>query len=148
MKVMLLKKLNNFGIKGEIIDVKNGFAKNYLIPQNIATQILKKNIKDLTNLIEKPTENYFFSNYNFELNNITIILPVKIKSNNEIYGVINNSRLSKIIKFLKLNLNIKDLTTNFFLKKIGNYKIEFFNKKTNIITNVYLMLIRINDQQK
>ena len=145
---MLLKKLNNFGIKGEIIDVKNGFAKNYLIPQNIATQILKKNIKDLTNLIEKPTENYFFSNYNFELNNITIILPVKIKSNNEIYGVINNSRLSKIIKFLKLNLNIKDLTTNFFLKKIGNYKIEFFNKKTNIITNVYLMLIRINDQQK
>ncbi len=145
---MLLKTLNKFGMKGEIIDVKNGFAKNYLIPKCIATQIFKENIKDLTKLIEKRTESYLFSHYNFELNNITIILPVKVKSNNEIYGVINNSKLSKIIKFLKLNLNIKDLTTNFFLKKIGNYKIEFFNKKTNIITNVYLMLIRIDDQQK
>ena len=72
------------------------------------------------------------------------MIPVKKKNETEIYGVINSTKLSKIIKKLKLKLNIKHLESNLFITKISNYKIEFKNKKTDKVIHIYIMLINTN----
>ncbi|MCB1712679.1 MAG: 50S ribosomal protein L9, partial [Candidatus Riesia sp.] len=42
MKIILLKNLNRLGVKGEVVEVKNGYAKNYLIPHAYAVSYSTK----------------------------------------------------------------------------------------------------------
>lgn len=45
MKIILLKKVNGLGEKYEIKEVKDGYARNYLIPKNIAIPLNERNLK-------------------------------------------------------------------------------------------------------
>lgn len=47
MKVILLEKIHRLGDLGEIVEVKSGFARNYLLPQNKAKRATEANIKEL-----------------------------------------------------------------------------------------------------
>ncbi len=116
MKVLLIKKIDKLGDKGAQVEVSNGYAKNYLIPFSKAVLATTKNINNSFKIIDQK---YSLKDYNV-LNNTTIIIPVKVKKNDDIYGVINLLKLSVIIKKLKLKLNIKDLSASIFLRKIGN----------------------------
>ena len=140
MKIILLKNLDSIGVKGEVVNVKNGYAKNYLIPHEYAVLYSSKILKDFDLKIKAILSD---SN-STKLNDITIMIPVKKKNDTEIYGVINSAKLSKIIKNLKLSLNIKHLANNLFITKLSNYKIEFKNKRTDKIIHIYLMLINTN----
>ena len=53
MQVILLESLNKLGKAGEVVAVKDGYAKNYLIPQNKAIVANKTNLADLKNKISK-----------------------------------------------------------------------------------------------
>ena len=53
MQVILLESLNKLGKAGEVVAVKDGYAKNYLIPKNKAIVANKKNLADLKNRISK-----------------------------------------------------------------------------------------------
>ena len=55
MKVILLKSHENMGNVGDVVNVKNGYARNFLIPNKIASPATEKNIKDL-NLFIKAQE--------------------------------------------------------------------------------------------
>lgn len=140
MKIILLKNLDRLGIKGEVVEVKNGYAKNYLIPHAYAVSYSTKVLKDFDSRIKGIS----LDSDSTKLNDITIMIPVKKKNETEIYGVINSTKLSKIIKKLKLKLNIKHLENNLFITKISNYKIEFKNKKTGKVIHIYIMLINTN----
>ena len=50
MKVILLENVRKVGSIGEIIDVKRGFARNYLISQKKALYASKENIKEVENI--------------------------------------------------------------------------------------------------
>ena len=53
MQVILLESLNKLGKAGEVVAVKDGYAKNYLIPHNKAIVANKANLADLKNKISK-----------------------------------------------------------------------------------------------
>ena len=52
MKIILLQTYEKLGKAGEIINVKPGFARNYLIPNQIASVATEKNIKSLESLLK------------------------------------------------------------------------------------------------
>ena len=140
MKIILLKNLENLGSKGDVINIKNGYARNYLIPQAYAVLYTSKFLKNFN----PQSKAKVTALDEVKLNDTTIIIAVKKKNDQEIYGTINSLKLSKIIKKLKLKLNIKHLEDTIFITKISNYKISFKNKKTNKITYIYIMLINTN----
>ncbi|MFN3472104.1 MAG: bL9 family ribosomal protein, partial [Aquificaceae bacterium] len=45
MKVVLIKDLEGYGVFGDVINVKDGFARNYLIPRGIALPATESNLK-------------------------------------------------------------------------------------------------------
>ena len=57
MQIILLETLNKLGKAGEVVSVKDGFAKNYLIPQKKAIVANKKNLNDLNSKMSQINEN-------------------------------------------------------------------------------------------
>lgn len=145
MKVLLLENIKNLGQKGDIVNIKSGYARNYLIPFSKVLPFNSKNAIDL-NKNSLNVNNDYENKINNSLNNTTIIIPVKLKNNKEIYGSFNSVKLSRIIKKLNLKLSIKNLRNNIFLKNIGNYKIEFKTKNENI--SLFIILVSINNEYK
>ena len=57
MQIILLETLNKLGKAGEVVSVKDGFAKNFLIPQKKAIIANKKNLRDLNSKMSQINEN-------------------------------------------------------------------------------------------
>lgn len=141
MKIILTKKLKNFN-DGDIINVKNGYAKNYLIPFNKAVTATNQNIKKLNVNKKKINEDIYINDFN-QLKDLSLVVGVIAKNDNELYGSINNKVIIKIFKKLNLKINENNIGKNMFIKKIGIYKIDIKNKN-NIKSNFYLILSKVN----
>ncbi len=142
MKIILLEKINKLGELGEIITVKNGYAKNFLIPYRKAILATNKNIllqEKISHAQKKHTDTTkIFKN----ISNTTILIPAESKNNDELYSKIDYTKLIKILKKLNIDIKIKNFTTNFFIKKTGQHKIEINNDNT--LQNLYLFIIKTN----
>lgn len=142
MKIILNKKLNNYN-KGDVINVKNGYAKNYLIPFEKAIIATKKEIKKLDINKNNLQENIYFNDFN-QLKDLSLVIGVIAKNDNELYGSINNKVIVKIFKKINIKINENNIGKNMFIKKVGIYKINIKNKKNNIKSNFYLILSKVN----
>ena len=102
MKVILLENLAKIGSIGEVIDVKRGFARNYLISNKKALYASKENIKEVekikTELNKKDIEKKKNAKLIFEnLKNKTYEVKKLTTENNDLYGSIKPTEISKII---------------------------------------------------
>lgn len=145
MKIILLEKINKKNNIGDIIEVKNGYAKNFLIPTKKCIIATKKNIFfSKTQLLNNLNQKESIKIKNLEkINNTFVFIPLKTKNNNEIYGTYNEKRLLKIIKKLNIKIDIKTLITNFSTQNIGSYKLTFNNKKLDKKTDIFINLLKI-----
>ena len=62
MNILLLKKIKNLGEVGAEVSVKSGYARNYLIPQDMAIYATKNNIVQIETRIEKREKKYVKKN--------------------------------------------------------------------------------------
>lgn len=142
MKIILLEKIAKLGDIGEIIKVKDGYAKNFLIPYHKAILATNQNIllqKKNLHLKTKKENTSIIKN----LHNTTILITTESKKNNDLYNKINQNKLIKMLKKLNINIKTKDFVTDFLIKKTGQHKIEIAYDK-NTIQNLYLYIIKTN----
>ena len=102
MKVILLENLAKIGSIGEIIDVKRGFARNYLISNKKALYASKENIKEVekikTELNKKDQEKKKNAKQIYEsLKNKVYEVKKLTTENKDLYGSIKPTEISKII---------------------------------------------------
>ena len=102
MKVILLENLAKLGSIGEIIDVKRGFARNYLILNKKALYASKENIKEVekikTELNKKDQEKKKNAKQIYEsLKNKIYVVKKLTTENKDLYGSIKPTEISKII---------------------------------------------------
>lgn len=141
MKIILTETIEKLGCVGEIINVKAGYAKNYLIPKNKALIINKKNLTFNTTNLKKTNETKL--SIDKTLSNTSILLPVTAKANDNIYVNINSNKIIRILNKLNIYVKIKNLKETFSIKKLGQYKIELKTDTTDNI-NLYLITVKIN----
>jgi len=149
MKIILIKNTKNLGKNGEIIDVKNGYARNYLIPVKIAVLATKKNIIRLSKEKPIPIKQNIDLNKINNIDNLTIIIPVSVDKNEKLYGSINSSNILKIIKHLNFKINKINISDNLFIKKTGKYEIILNFKNIDKIIKIFLIIVnnkQINDK--
>jgi len=130
MKVILLENLIKIGSIGDIIDVKRGFARNYLISSKKALYASKDNIAEVEKikkeLNKKDQEKKKDAKNIYEKINKKEYLVKKLSTeNNELYGSVKPTEISKLI--LKLdNLEVKpsmiQLVTE--IKSLGSFKVK------------------------
>tara|TARA_B100000674_G_scaffold117338_1_gene88534 strand:- start:13582 stop:14040 length:459 start_codon:yes stop_codon:yes gene_type:complete len=129
MKVVLLENLRNLGNIGEIINVKRGFARNFLIPQKKALFASEKNIKDVdkikSDLNKKDQEKKKVAKDIAEkLKGKILEIKKLVTENKELYGSVKPTEISKILKE-KENI---DLSSSLIqpvkeIKSVGEFKV-------------------------
>ena len=128
MKVVLLENLKKLGSIGDIIDVKRGYARNFLISNKKAIYASKENIKEVekikNNLKEKDEEKKKIAKEIFlKLNEKEFKIEKLSTENKELYGSVKPSEISKKINH-QLNIEIKpqNIQLKQEIKSLGDFE--------------------------
>lgn len=148
MKVVLIKDEKSLGVIGDVVEVKPGYANNYLFPQGIAVDGTPEMIeKAQKNMIkkreEKKKKEKKVANAGTILKNKKIKYSVKTSSGGRTFGSISKEDIEKhLAKELKMKGSKFDVDLSQPIKEVGKYalgvKIETGEKKisTDIILEV------------
>ncbi len=130
MKVILLENLRKIGSIGDVIDVKRGFARNYLIAKKKALYASKENINEVEKiksaLGKKDLEKKKEAKQIFEKINNKIFLVKKLSTeNDELYGSVKPTEISKIIlENIKIDINPSLIQLVNEIKALGRFKVK------------------------
>jgi len=130
MKVILLENLRRIGSIGEIIDVKRGFARNFLISNKKALYASKENIADVekikSELSKKDTEKKKEAQkISEQINNKEFEIKKLSTENKELYGSVKPTEISKLIlENDKLDIKPSMIQPITEIKTIGKFKVK------------------------
>lgn len=109
MELILKQDIENLGYKDDIVDVKDGYGRNYLIPYGYATmatsgakRMLEENIKQRQHKEAKEIEEA--KKTADKLNDLDLKITAKVGKGNKLFGSINNANLAE--EFSKLGYHI------------------------------------------
>ena len=130
MKVILLENLRRIGSIGEIIDVKRGFARNFLISNKKALYASKENIAEVekikSELSKKDTEKIKEAQkISEQINNKEYEIKKLSTENKELYGSVKPTEISKLIlENDKLDIKPSMIQPITEIKSIGKFKVK------------------------
>ncbi len=127
MQVILLESLNKLGKAGEVVTVKDGYAKNYLIPQSKAIIANKANMADLKNRISKINSNNDKKVAEAKIIKENLdgkVYEIQIEANDEgvLYGSINQQQIIQLISDDSNGINVDSIVVP-QIKNIGEHMI-------------------------
>ena len=152
MQIILLENIKNLGNIGDVLNVKRGYARNYLIKNNKALYASEKNINEVNKkkaeLNKKDLEVKKDAKKLFNLlNNKTFKVKKLVTENNELYGSVKPTEISKII-FEEENIKVKpsqmDLETG--IKTVGMFKVNI-NLHAEIQANILIQVEKLEDNK-
>ncbi len=129
MKVILLENVRKVGSIGEIIDVKRGFARNFLIAQKKALFASKENIKEVEKIknelskkdIDKKNE---AKSIDEKIKKKEFIIKKLSTENRELYGSVKPTEISKILKDQEgININPSMIQPTKEIKSLGSFRV-------------------------
>ena len=130
MKVILLENIGKIGSIGDIINVKRGFARNYLITNKKALYASKKNIKDVEKIkselnIKDQEKKKIAKNLYEKINKKEYLINKLSTENNELYGSVKPTEISKLIlEADKIEIKPSLIQPVQDIKTIGKFKVK------------------------
>ncbi|MCD6443237.1 MAG: 50S ribosomal protein L9 [Thermotogae bacterium] len=130
MKVILLLDVPKLGKRGEIKEVSDGYARNYLIPKGLARELREKDLKSLE--IQKEMERRRYEKLRKEsekkleeLKRGVLRIPVKSGEKGRLYGSVTSSLIAKVIsEKLGVELDKRNIHLEKQIKEIGMYDVD------------------------
>ncbi len=131
MEVILIQDVDNLGGKNELVKVKNGYARNYLIPQKFAIEANPSNLKQLQERLKVSAKKE--AALLAEINKVIEVLkaaPVKIKAktgtSGKIFGSVTSLQIARAIREQKgYEIDRKRITIVEDIKELGSYNANF-----------------------
>src|SRR5215203_3386485 len=135
MEIILIQDVDNLGAKNEVVKVKNGYARNYLLPRQLAVENSPSNKKQLEERMKqvKKKEDKMLAEINSviaKLNEAPLKLGAKSGTSGKIFGSVTSLQLSRAIRDQKgYEIDRKKITINGEVKELGTYTatIDFGN---------------------
>ena len=129
MKIILLKSYANLGQVGEIVNVKPGFARNFLIPNKIASLATEQNIKALDIFLKAQETKEAKNRDNLEvlskkLNSLTLKFEVQVGEDEKLFGSVTSQMISDELANQGYTIDKKEINLEDPIKELGNYKID------------------------
>jgi|TARA_B100001996_G_scaffold289106_1_gene229333 large subunit ribosomal protein L9 len=129
MKVILLQSHEKLGNVGEIVNVKPGFARNYLIPNRIASLATTQNIKALEVFLRSQENKEAKNRVNLEvlskkLNSLTMKFDVQVGEDDKLFGSVTSQMIADELSNQGYTIDKKEIQLDETIKELGNYKVE------------------------
>ena len=150
MKVILLENIRKIGSIGDIIEVKRGFARNYLISKKKALFASKENIKEVEKikqeLNKKDQDKKKEAKSILEkIQNKTYEIKKLSTENKELYGSVKPTEISKLINEReKVEINPSNIQPTKEIKSLGEFKVEI-NLHSEVQTEITIKVISQED---
>jgi len=127
MQVILLEDIINLGYKDDVVTVKNGYGRNYLIPEKkvviaseSAKKVLAENLRQRAHKLEKIKANaQALAN---KLEGLSLTIGAKTSSSGTIFGSVTNIQLADELAKKGFEVDRKLIFIKEAIKEIGNYK--------------------------
>jgi large subunit ribosomal protein L9 len=138
MEVILIQDVDNLGAANEVVKVRNGYARNFLIPQKIALEANPSNLKQLEERMKqvRKKEEKMLAEINVvigKLKEAPLKVGAKTGTSGKIFGSVTSLQLSRAIREQKgYNIDRKKISLPEEVKELGTYKatIDFGNGKS------------------
>ena len=126
MEVILKEDVVNLGYKDDIVNVKKGYARNYLIPQGkaiIATEsskkVLAENLKQRAHKLEQIKATALALAEKME--GVSLTIGAKTSSTGTIFGSVTNIQIADALKEMGFDVERKSIVIKDAVKEVGNY---------------------------
>lgn len=134
MKIVLLQSVRGLGDPGEIVNVKSGYARNYLIPQDMAVYATKNNISKIENRIEKAKAIELekvekLKSVAEKLDKLVLKFELKAGEEDKLFGSVTTQMISEGLLEQGYNVERKDIIIDDTIKTLGNHYVSIYLHK-------------------
>jgi len=149
MKVILTADVEKVGNLGDIIEVKKGFARNFLLPRKYAVEVTAHNVTLMETKKKKhqkllEIEKLSAVEQKQKLDGISITIKKKAGENDVLFGSVTTSELEKELEAMGITVEKKKLHLDEPIKRLGNYtlKIKLFK---NVEAEIKIAVLKDGD---
>ena len=128
MEVILKEDIVNLGKIGEIVRVRDGYARNYLLPRGLVLEANKKNLKtfehhkkivgDQKQKIVRQAQSV-----GDQLNGVSLVIPMKVGEEGKLFGSVTNIHIEKALKAKGLNVDRRKIQLHEPIRSAGDYDV-------------------------
>jgi len=128
MKIILLEDVKNLGKKGEIKEVADGYAKNFLFPRNLAVLATSQKIKEVEEkqkAQEKKAEAELktFQKLAEKLDGYELEIKAKATKEGKLFGSLDKEKIAKLLQKNNFSIEPSQIKLEKPIKEIGEYEV-------------------------
>jgi large subunit ribosomal protein L9 len=129
MKVILKEDIKHVGKMGQIVDVADGYARNYLIPKGLVTEASTKNIKFLEHekrIIQEKSKKIRNSAQDLahRISSLTISIKAKAGEEGKLFGSITTMDVAEALQKEGVEIDKKKISLEEPIKRLGSYTVN------------------------
>ena len=130
MKVILKQDIKGVGKKDQIINVSDGYVRNFLFPKNMAVEANNENMSKLrakqdSNAFKKQQEKEEAQKIDDKISKIILKVPVKAGGNGKIFGGVSTKEISDLLeKNYKIKVDKKKIELKETIKELGTRNVN------------------------
>jgi large subunit ribosomal protein L9 len=128
MEVILKEDIVNLGKIGEVVRVRDGYARNYLLPRGLVLEANKKNLKTFEHhkkLVGDQKQKIVrqAQSVGDQLNGVSLVIPMKVGEEGRLFGSVTNIHIEKALKAKGLIVDRRKIQLAEPIKSAGDYDV-------------------------
>jgi large subunit ribosomal protein L9 len=144
MEVILRDDVANLGAMGEIVKVKPGYARNYLLPRGLAVEASRRNVAALEHekrlvAVKRERERKTARAFADQLDGLVLEVKARAGEEDRLYGSVTNLDIEKLLEARGFNVDRRKIDLADPIKRLGTYRIPVgiaFDVKATITLKV------------
>jgi len=129
MKVILKEDVQNLGQQGDVVEVKSGYARNYLMPQKLAilfTKQQKKSIEEAQRVEERKLEREKdqLESVLKQVENLSLSLKMQSEEDSKLFGSVTKLDIVKLLEENGITIDKKYIDLSSPIKTLGEHKVN------------------------
>jgi large subunit ribosomal protein L9 len=145
MKVILNTAMDNLGKAGDIINVKDGYARNYLLPRKIAFEATINNVRALEHQKRIIADRLRKERKEFEglaqkISESPITIPVQVGEEGKLFGSVTNKDIAEALSREGFQIDKRKIRLEDPIKEVGSFVIPI-NLHPDVVANLPLHVV-------
>lgn len=128
MEIILREDVANLGHIGDIVRVRDGYARNYLLPRGLALEASRRNLKVLEHYqqmltAKKAKEQRQAQSFAEQLSALTLVIAARAGEEERLFGSVTNLDLERALQEQGVKINRRQILLEEPIKQLGDYSV-------------------------